>query len=122
MSEGARVDRWVWAVRLCKTRSEATDICRAGHVRVNGRVAKAATTVDVGDRVELRRLGRIHVVEVTRLVAARVGAPIAAECYVDHSPPPPPRDPFDAPRREPGAGRPTKRDRRQLDRWRTGRG
>ncbi|HEX9992063.1 MAG TPA: RNA-binding S4 domain-containing protein [Acidimicrobiales bacterium] len=122
MSEGTRVDRWVWAVRLCKTRSEATDICRAGHVRVNGRLAKAATPVAVGDRVELRRLGRIHVVEVTRLVEARVGAPIAVECYVDHSPPPPPRDQFDLPRRDPGTGRPTKRDRRQLDRWRGGRG
>lgn len=115
-----RVDRWVWAVRLCRTRSEASDACRAGHVRVNGRVAKPATTVAAGDRVELRRNGRLHVVEVVRVIDARVGAPIAVECYVDHSPPPPPRDPFDVPRRDPGTGRPTKRDRRALDRWRTG--
>jgi ribosome-associated heat shock protein Hsp15 len=114
--EHGRVDRWLWAIRLFKSRSEATDACRSGHVRINGRAAKPSSTISLGDRVEANAHGRQREFEVTRVIDARVGAPIAVECYVDHSPPPPPRDPlFD---RLPGAGRPTKRDRRQLDRWR----
>jgi ribosome-associated heat shock protein Hsp15 len=119
--ERTRIDRWLWAIRLCKTRAEATDACRGGHVRLNGRPAKPATPIGVGDRVEARPHERDRVVEVTRVIDARVGAPIAAECYIDHSPPPPTRDPTIA-GRERGAGRPTKRERRQLDRWRTGGG
>lgn len=115
-----RVDRWLWAVRLTPTRSAATDACRGGHVRVNGAPAKPATTVKVGDRVALRFAGRDRDVEVVRLIERRVGAPVAAECLVDHSPPPPPREERLPPvfERDRGAGRPTKRDRRQLDRFR----
>lgn len=118
--EVARVDRWLWSIRLCTTRSEATDVCRGGHVRVNGRPAKPATTVSVGDRVEARVHGRDRIVEVVRVIEKRVGAPVAVECYVDHSPPPPERD-VTAPLadRDRGAGRPTKRDRRQIDRLRS---
>lgn len=115
-----RVDRWLWAIRLFKSRAESTNACRSGHVRVNGNVAKAATTIAVGDRVEGRIHGRDRIVEVTRTINNRVGAPIAVECYVDHSPPPPPRDSTFTAARERGAGRPTKRERRQLDRWRGG--
>lgn len=113
------MDQWLWAVRLYKTRSAATDGCRAGHVRVNGSPAKAATPVHVGDRVTARIEQRERVVEVTRIIDKRVGAPVAATCLVDHSPPPPPREmvsPMFA--RERSAGRPTKRDRRRLDRLR----
>lgn len=116
--EPVRVDRWLWSIRLFKSRGEATDACRAGHVRVNGRPAKAASTVVVGDRVEARSHGRERVVEVLQTINARVGAPIAVECYADHSPPPPDRDDVSVARRERGAGRPTKRERRQTDRWR----
>jgi ribosome-associated heat shock protein Hsp15 len=115
-----RVDRWLWAVRMTKTRSLATDACRGGHVRVNGLPAKAAATVRVGDRVEATLAGRRRVLEVARVIDKRVGAPLAAECYVDHSPPPPSsRDTPTVFARDRGAGRPTKRDRRQLDRFRT---
>jgi ribosome-associated heat shock protein Hsp15 len=114
----ARVDRWLWAVRLCKTRSDASQACKAGHVRVNGRPAKPATSVRVGDRVEAHLHRRDRVAEVVRVIDKRVGAPIAAECYVDHSPPPPPREDFGFAVRDRGAGRPTKRERRQLDRLR----
>lgn len=118
--DAARVDRWLWSIRLCTTRSEATDLCRGGHVRVNGRPAKPATTVTVGDRVEARVHGRDRVVEVVRLIEKRVGAPVAVECYVDHSPPPPTRETTAiAGDRERGAGRPTKRERRQIDRLRS---
>jgi len=117
--DAARIDRYLWAIRLCSTRSEATAVCRSGHVRLNGRDAKAAAAVGVGDRIEARVHGRDRVVEVVRVIDKRVGASVAAECYVDHSPPLPPRDDADATtERERGAGRPTKRDRRQLDRFR----
>lgn len=118
--ETTRVDRWLWAVRLYKTRGAATEACRGGHVRVNGATAKPATVVRAGDRVEATAHGRHRILEVVRVVDKRVGAPVAAECLVDHSPPPPPREQI-APTfaRDRGAGRPTKRDRRQLDRLRT---
>lgn len=119
MADGVRVDAWTWAVRLFKTRSQATAACRAGHVRVNDERAKPAQTVRVGDRVEVRGGQRLRSVEVTRLLIKRVGAPEAQAAYVDHSPPPPPRElasPFGV--RERGAGRPTKKERRQLDRLR----
>lgn len=115
-----RVDKWLWAVRLFKTRGLASDACRGGHVRVNGSPAKPAAPVRVGDRVEARVHGRARVLEVVRVIDKRVGAPVAAECLVDHSPPEPSR--ADQPvmfARDRGAGRPTKRDRRQLDRFRS---
>lgn len=117
--EATRVDRWLWAVRLCKNRSAATAACRGGHVRVNGTTAKPATAVRVGDRVEAVLGDRTRVVEVARIIESRVGASIADECLIDHSPPAPPRE-RDEPvfTRDPGAGRPTKRQRRQLDRLR----
>jgi ribosome-associated heat shock protein Hsp15 len=114
-----RVDRWLWAVRLTKTRSGAAQACRAGHVQVNGVRAKPASTVKVEDTVRVRVGERERVVEVVRLIEHRVGAELAAACLVDHSPPPPPRDPLArSGRRDPGMGRPTKRDRRHLDRTR----
>ncbi len=112
-----RVDKWLWAVRLYKTRSAATDACRAGHVRVNKVAAKPSTVVRPGDTVEARSAEREHVVEVTSLIEKRVGAPLASSCYVDHSPPPPSKEEAGQLNfvRDRGTGRPTKRDRRQLD-------
>ncbi len=119
MAGTVRVDAWVWAVRLFRTRSQATTACRAGHVRVNDERAKPAQPVRVGDRVEVRGGPRVRVVEVAGLLAKRVGAPEAQAAYVDHSPPPPPRETASpVGRRERGAGRPTKKERRQLDRLR----
>jgi ribosome-associated heat shock protein Hsp15 len=115
----ARVDRWLWAVRLVKTRSGAAQACRAGHVQVNGARAKPAAPVRVGDTVRLRVGDRERVVEVVRLLETRVGAELAATCLIDRSPPPPPRDPLARQGYRPsGAGRPTKRQRRDLDRAR----
>ncbi len=106
-------------MRAFKTRTAATEACRAGHVRVNGSPAKAASPLRVGDEVRLRLAGSERVLEVARLVERRVSAPVAAECYLDRSPPTPPRDELVRPfLREPGSGRPTKRDRRLLDRLR----
>jgi ribosome-associated heat shock protein Hsp15 len=113
-----RVDRWVWAIRLFKTRSDATDACRGGHVRVNGATAKPAAPVRPGDRVEVRVHGTDRIVEVVEVIDKRVGAAIAAGCFVDHTPPPPEVDRTRVAPRERGAGRPTKRERREIDRWR----
>lgn len=121
--ETARVDRWLWAVRLAKTRSEATALVRAGHVRIDGRPAKASSPVHVGDRITARVHRVDRDVEVVRVIDKRVGAAIAAECIVDHTPPPPPRDQEPTVlfgERDRGSGRPTKRDRRQIDRIRRG--
>jgi ribosome-associated heat shock protein Hsp15 len=113
-----RVDIWLWAVRIYKTRSESTAACRGGHVRVNRAAAKASTQVKVGDRIDAF-VGRPRILEVVAIIEKRVGAPVAAKCLIDHSPPIPvvKRQPRVAVR-EPGSGRPTKRERRELDRLR----
>jgi ribosome-associated heat shock protein Hsp15 len=117
--ETTRIDQWLWAVRLHKTRSAAMAACRAGHVRINGATAKPSSPVRTGDSVETRVGSRPRIVEVVRLISKRVGAPVAAECLIDHSPPPPPRESIvPSLSREPGSGRPTKRDRRNLDKLR----
>ncbi len=116
--DATRVDKWLWAVRLYKTRSAATEGCAAGHVKVNGAPAKAAHPVRVGDRVEAYAHGRQRVLEVVKIIEKRVSAPLAAEALVDHSPPPPEKEWYLDFARDPGAGRPTKKDRRALDRLR----
>ncbi|MGW3116234.1 RNA-binding S4 domain-containing protein [Streptomyces sp. NPDC001107] len=115
-----RIDSWIWAVRLAKTRSVGAAACKGGHVQVNGVRVKPAHTVRVGDEVRVRQEGWERIVVVKRLIRKRVGAPVAAQCYVDNSPPPPPREPFAAPAgiRDRGTGRPTKRDRRDMERLR----
>ncbi|MFF4499136.1 RNA-binding S4 domain-containing protein [Streptomyces sp. NPDC001401] len=117
--ESVRIDSWIWAVRLAKTRSLGAAACKGGHVQVNGVRVKPAHTVRIGDEVRVRQEGWERIVIVRRLIRKRVGAPVAAQCYVDNSPPPPPRQPF-APAgiRDRGAGRPTKRDRRDMERLR----
>lgn len=116
---GVRVDSWTWAVRLFKTRSQATAACRAGHVRLNGERAKPASLLHIGDRLRVRTAERERIVVVTRLITKRVGAPVAAQCLIDETPPPPsPVEQALGPRRERGSGRPTKRDRRALERLR----
>lgn len=116
----ARIDQWLWSVRLTKTRADAAAACRAGHVKVNGKSAKPATQVKVGDRVEARLGQRERIAEVTTIITKRVGAATAVDCFVDHSPPPPDRvsDAVLFGIRDRGTGRPTKRDRRQTDKLR----
>lgn len=116
--DSTRADRWLWAVRLTKTRAEAAEACRGGHVRVNDRTAKPATSVNVGDTVRVRVHGTTRTVVVTHVIDKRVGAPLAVRCYTDHTPPAPAQPPQPVARRARGAGRPTKRERRQLDRFR----
>lgn len=113
------MDSWLWAVRVYKTRSAATSGCRAGHVRVNGERAKAAQTVKQGDEVRVRIAGFDRILIVQELIVKRVGAPEAAKAYLDTTPARAAGEEFiRLPRRDPGAGRPTKRERRDLDRLR----
>jgi ribosome-associated heat shock protein Hsp15 len=115
----ARVDVWIWSVRLVKTRSQATAACRAGHVRVNDQRAKPASVIRAGDEVRLRHDGRERIMIVRRVISKRVGAAVAEECLTDNSPPPPPRESLlPIARRDRGTGRPTKRDRREIERLR----
>lgn len=114
-----RTDAWLWAVRVYKTRSAATTACRAGHVRVNGDRAKAAQPIGPGDEVRIRIAGFDRTLVVRQAIVKRVGAPAAALAYEDLTPPPPPRESIAfVPIRDRGAGRPTKRERRDIDKLR----
>ena len=113
------MDTWIWAVRLAKSRSAAQTAVKGGHVKVNGARVKPAHTVRPGDEVRVLQGDRERVVEVVKVISKRVGAPVAVECYADHTPPPPPKAFVPpVPTRERGAGRPTKRDRRAMDKLR----
>lgn len=116
--DSTRVDRWLWAVRLTKTRPDAAAACRGGHVRVNDRPAKPSTTLAPGDRVQARVGETTRIVEVLRVIQKRVGAADAVTCYLDRTPKAPPAAVVPMAARDRGAGRPTKRDRRVLDKWR----
>jgi len=109
----------LWAVRAYPTRTAATDGCNGGHVRVNGTAAKPAAPVKVGDRVVVKGHGTERTLEVVRLIDKRVGAQVAVECFIDHTPPAPPPE-FSMPllTRDRATGRPTKKDRRQIDKFR----
>ena len=116
--ESTRIDRWLWAVRLTKTRPDAAAACRGGHVRVNDRPAKPSTPVSPGDRVHARLGDTTRIVEVLRVIQKRVGAADAVTCYLDRTPKAAPAASVPVAFRDRGAGRPTKRDRRILDKWR----
>ena len=111
-----RVDRWLCAARLYKSRSMAQRACAGGHVKLNGVSVRASHVVRVGDWVEaVAPRGRIKV-EVVGLEEKRQSPGRARELYEDHSPPPTPDEPVVF--RPRGAGRPTKADRRSMQRLR----
>ena len=112
-----RLDRFLFASRLFKSRTLAQTACDANHVRVNGVPARPSHALRVGDEISAFSPRGNIVWEVLRLAEKRLGAPEARLLYADHSPPPPPREEQVAVR-ERGAGRPTKADRRATDRFR----
>ena len=114
--ERVRVDRWLWAARAFKTRSAAAAACNAGHVKIAGVSVKPAKTIGRGTVVEAFAPGGLRIWEVVGLSKTRGPAPNAKTLYVDHSPPPPPKE--EGVQRERGAGRPSKRDRRALKKLR----
>ena len=112
-----RVDRWLCAARIYKSRSQAQQACQGGHVKVNGASARASHPVKVGDRVTAHPPRGPMILDVLLLEEKRQPPARARELYRDLSPPPPPRDEFVAPRAR-GAGRPTKAERRAIERLR----
>jgi ribosome-associated heat shock protein Hsp15 len=118
MPDETRIDRWLCAVRLVKTRPMATQLCDGGHVLVNGVKAKPSTKVKAGDRVDALIAARERIVEVVRPIETRVSAPVAATCYIDHSPPPVVREIAPGIKVIRGEGRPSKQLRRELERMR----
>lgn len=114
-----RADAWTWAVRVYPTRSAASAACKAGHVKVNDVSVKPAHAVRPGDTVRAATPAGERILVVTGLIEKRTSATLAALHYDDLTPPPPPKE--DRPTvilRDRGAGRPTKRDRREIDRLR----
>lgn len=126
-----RLDKWLWYARFFKTRSIASGVCNAGQLRIGGEpVSKAHHKVRSGDILTFRQGRHIRVVKVLALASRRGPAPEAQTLYEDLSPPSPEgrlprdltrnlaRDPAGAPARQTGMGRPTKRDRRHLEKLR----
>ena len=118
MPDETRIDRWLCAVRLVKTRPMATRLCEGGHVRVNGHQAKPSTKVRAGDTVHALIAERERILEVVQPIETRVGASVAVTCYVDDSPPPVAREIAPGIKAIRGEGRPSKRLRRELERMR----
>ncbi|MGH2513106.1 MAG: RNA-binding S4 domain-containing protein [Candidatus Limnocylindrales bacterium] len=116
-TDETRIDRWLCAVRLVKTRPLATRLCESGHVLVNGWPAKPSTKIRAGDRVEALIADRKRIVEVVRPIESRVAALVAATCYVDHSPPVVAEAGPEI-KLIRGEGRPSKRRRRDFERLR----
>ncbi len=118
-----RVDVWAWSVRLLKTRSLVATACKSGHLTVNGQRCRPARKVRVGDTISVRKGVFTRTVEVKALLERRVGASLVEEFLIDRTP----QDEYERAsefarairegtlQREVGTGRPTKKDRRDLD-------
>ncbi len=117
--EHVRIDKWLWAVRLYRSRSLATSACQAGHVKIEGQNVKPSREVHVGETI-LAKAGHLHrTVKVLALLQQRVGAKLVSQYLLDQTPP----EEYARARQEAaeaashfpkGFGRPTKKDRRQL--------
>jgi ribosome-associated heat shock protein Hsp15 len=113
-----RIDKWLWYARFFKSRSGAARLCAGGRVRVNSRViAKARHPVRIGDVLTFPQARTIRVIEIVELGVRRGPAPEAQALYNDLAPPvAPPRREVPPGVRAPGAGRPTKAERRAIER------
>ncbi len=122
MADKVRVDKWLWGVRIFKTRTLASDTCRENKVKINGKLVKASALVQIGDHLEVKKDNFFMQYKVLDIVETRVSATLAAPCYENLTPESELKK-FDAwflahtgaEFREKGTGRPTKRDRRDLD-------
>ena len=116
-----RLDRWLWAARFYKSRALAAEACDGGKVAVNGHTAKPHKLVRVQDTVSFPHPSGAKELKVLALTERRGPAPEARLLYEDHSPPPPREERsffVPPPFRPPGMGRPTKRERRETERFR----
>jgi ribosome-associated heat shock protein Hsp15 len=119
MPKSVRIDKYLWAVRVYKTRSIATDACRKGKVSVDGMPAKASRTVSSGDIIRVRKMPVIYTYQVLDPIEKRVGTKIVDKHVKDLTPEEEllkltMQDDFFV-KREKGSGRPTKKERRLLD-------
>ena len=118
--EETRIDKFLWAIRVFKTRSEATDACKGGKIKINDADAKPSRTVKAGDTIVIRRASAHFTYRVIAPIDKRQGAQ-AVPLYVENLTPESELEKLRAPRetffiqRDPGTGRPTKKDRRQLE-------
>lgn len=115
-----RIDKYLWSIRVFKTRSEATDACKGGKVRVNGNDIKPSRDVKVGDVIVVRKGAVTYTYKVLALIDKRQGAALVPN-YAENLTPQEELDKLRAPvetfflKRDRGAGRPTKKDRRQME-------
>lgn len=117
-----RIDKWLWSVRIFKTRTLAATKCKKGKVKINDQMAKASSDVKIGDHIMVEKNRYNLQFEVLGLIEKRVGAPKAQEMYKDLTPESELKK-FDRwyvgkkknEFREPGKGRPTKKERRELE-------
>lgn len=123
-----RIDKWLWSVRIYKSRTIAADEIKSGKVRIGESTAKPADTVMVGQVVQVRKDGFNFEFLVKKLIDKRVGAVIAVECYENQTPAEEMNKYKDwyvgkkgVEQRERGTGRPTKRERREIDDFKDGR-
>jgi ribosome-associated heat shock protein Hsp15 len=120
MAEEVRVDKWLWAVRIFKTRSQATEACRKGHVSIGNLPVKPSRAIHPGEIVKVRKAPIVRSFKVLELAEKRMSAKITAE-YLEDVTPPEELEIQEMQKnmrwivREPGTGRPTKKDRRELD-------
>ena len=117
---GVRVDKWIWAVRIFKSRSQATEACKSGKVSMDGLALKPSRTVEVGDMVEVTKDQINMTLEVLELLEKRVGAKLVSKYMKDHTP----DDEYNKidilksksfEFRNKGMGRPTKKERREIN-------
>ena len=117
-----RVDKWLWSVRIFKSRTLASEACKRNHVKIDGRPLKPSYSISIGDHLEVHKGGFNLQFQVVKLIEKRVSATLAAPCYVDHTPESE-RTKFSdwfigkapAEVRLKGQGRPTKKERREID-------
>lgn len=117
--EKLRIDKYLWAIRLFKTRSQAAEACDKGKVKANGTSVKASKTVNIGDEFEVKTEAKRWIIKVTGLLFNRVQYAEAVNNYLDISPEEDPALQYQAPsfntgKRQSKIGRPTKKERRDL--------
>ena len=118
--DSTRIDKYLWAIRVYKSRTDATDACKGGKVKLNGQDVKPAREVKPGDLVTARKGQVLFTFRVLDLIDKRVGAALVPR-YAENLTPPEEMEKMRAPvetfffKRDRGAGRPTKKDRRQMD-------
>lgn len=119
-AETIRIDKWLWSVRAFKTRSQATEACKAGRIKIDGQAVKPSRDVKIGETISISKNKLTKTLQVTGILSNRVSAKVAAEYAEDLTP----KEEYDKAKkisltnqeyRKKGLGRPTKKERRMID-------